>query len=48
LRCKFEIKKHAITAVGAPNSIGMLVKGIYWLYLIAKRQYLKVKIINYN
>lgn len=30
------IRNDAITAVGAPSSIGFLVKAIYWLYLIAK------------
>lgn len=32
------IRNDAITAVGAPSSIGFLVKAIYWVYLVAKIQ----------
>lgn len=29
------IRNDAITAVGAPSTIGFLVKAIYWLYVLA-------------
>ena len=30
------IRADAITAVGAPSSIGFLMRAIYWLYLVAR------------
>ena len=38
LKYPYEIRKDAIIAVGAPSSVGFLVKAIYWLYLLAKTQ----------
>ena len=35
LKYPFQIRNDAITAVGAPSSIGILVKAIYWLYILA-------------
>jgi hypothetical protein len=43
------IRKDAITAVGTPPSFRILMKAIYWAYLIGKIYYLKViHLINYN
>ena len=35
----FQIRADAITAVGAPSSIGFLVRALYWLYLVARSFY---------
>lgn len=35
LKYPYTIRADAITAVGAPSSIGFLVKAVYWLYLTA-------------
>ena len=32
----YSIRSDAITAVGAPSSIGFLLKAIYWLYNVSK------------
>ena len=29
------IRNDAITAVGAPSSVGFLIKALYWLYILA-------------
>ena len=36
LKYPYTIRNDAITAVGAPSSIGFLVKAIYWLFVLAK------------
>jgi len=41
LNYPFIIRNDAITAVGAPSTIGFLVKAIYWMFLIAKSQNLE-------
>ena len=33
------IRNDAITAVGAPSSVGFLVRAIYWLYLLVRVQF---------
>jgi hypothetical protein len=33
----FTIRADSITAVGAPSSIGYLVRALYWLHLVAKQ-----------
>ena len=35
----FTLRNDAITAVGAPSTIGFLVKAIYWLFIIAQSQH---------
>lgn len=35
----YQVRSDAITAVGAPSSIGYLVKALYWLYQIARQFY---------
>ena len=32
----YPIRQDAITAIGAPNSIGFLVRAFYWLYLVTR------------
>ena len=39
LKYPYTIRSDAITAVGAPSTIGILVKAIFWLYLIARVYY---------
>lgn len=34
LGCPYQIRADAITAVGAPSSVGYIVKAIYWLYQV--------------
>ena len=36
LKYPYTIRNDAITVVGAPSSIGFLVKAIYWLFVLAK------------
>ena len=35
----YQIRTDAITAVGAPSSIGFLVRILYWLFLVAQNFY---------
>lgn len=42
LRYPYDIRADAITAVGAPSTIGFLVRAIYWLYLTARVDCLNV------
>ena len=39
LQYPFNIRADAITAVGAPSSIGFLMRAIYWLYLVVRTYY---------
>ena len=42
IRYPYSIRTDAITAVGAPSTIGFLVRAIYWLYLTARVDCLNV------
>ena len=39
LHCPYTIRADAITAVGAPSSVGFLMRAIYWLYLVVRTYY---------
>ena len=39
LQYPYTIRADAITAVGAPSSIGFLMRAIYWLYLVVRTYY---------
>ena len=39
LGCPYEVRPDAIQAVGAPNSVGYLVRALFWLYLLARQFY---------
>lgn len=39
LEYPYQIRADAITAVGAPSSIGFLMRAIYWLYLVTRTYY---------
>lgn len=39
LEYPYAIRADAITAVGAPSSIGFLMRAIYWLYLVTRTYY---------
>jgi len=43
LGCPYQIRSDAITAVGAPSSIGYLVRALYWLYQVAKNFYVTIE-----
>ena len=38
------IRNDAITAVGAPSSIGFLMRAIYWLYQVVKVYFLQKRL----
>ena len=42
LKYPHQIRNDAITAVGAPSTIGYLMRAIYWLFLVTKVYYLTV------
>lgn len=39
LRYPYTIRTDAIKAVGAPSTVGFLIKAIYWLYILAATHY---------
>lgn len=43
LGCPYQIRSDAITAVGAPSSIGYLVRALYWLYQVGKNYFLTLE-----